>query len=277
MKKLLALSMVFLGIMLTASCDEAPHGQAPPDDADPESAAKGALGQHMGWHFERVTAIQEALIRGELEGIVEPARWLESHPAAIGLPEGWTPFVDDMRSMARLTREAKTFKAAGAAIAGMARTCGECHAAMAAEPRIPELGSKGLPPADQIDTVPRMLRHRWAMEQMWVGLINPSEVSWSRGVEVLANAPLQPKKMMEEAGFSADIAALAHTVHQAGDDAREAADWSTRARIYGRLLSTCADCHRKSGLDSSCVEPLQDYRLSANPNKSQMKLNPAIA
>jgi cytochrome c553 len=247
MAKRFALSTVFLVLTLTASCGEAPRDQ-PPGDAESKTYDHGPVAEHMGRHFEAVTAVQKALIRGDLDAIAEPTDWLESHPAIEGLPDGWMPYVEDMRTMARLSGEAKTPKAASGATAGMVLTCGECHAATEAEPHMPELGTKGLPPADQIDTVPHMLRHQWAMEQMWIGLINPSEESWKKGVEVLSDAPLQPQKMTEEAGLSVDIGALAQAVHEAGDEARQAKDWGARAQIYGGLLSTCADCHLKLGL-----------------------------
>lgn len=246
MKMLATLSMLSLFVVFTISCG-ASEPQAPPAEAEPKASTSEPINEHMGEHFEQVSAVQKAIVRGDIEGIRAPAQWLASHPSIVGLPEGWSPFVKEMRDAARLAGEAKTFDAAGASIATMALTCGACHLQADAKPRIPELGTKGLPPADQIDTVPHMLRHQWAIEQMWVGLINPSEESWAKGVEVLADAPLEPQKMTDEAELSSDVGGLAQTVHQVGDDARQAEDWETRARIYGGLLSTCANCHEKLG------------------------------
>lgn len=247
MKKLVTLSTMFLCLLLLTSCGETTREEQP-GRTEPETVTANPITEHMGEHFEQVTAVQMALVRGDLEGIRRPTEWLTAHPAIVGLPEGWSGFVDEMRTAARLTGEAKTFAAAGVATATMVLTCGECHTAVKAEPRVPELGSKGLPPADQVDTVPHMLRHQWAMEQMWVGLINPSEASWRKGAEVLSDAPLEPQKMTDEAELSIGVGELAQRVHELGHDARRTEDWSSRARIYGALLSTCADCHLELGL-----------------------------
>ena len=245
MKKLVTLSATLLFFVVLTSCGETTR-QEPPDEAVPASTVP--IAEHMGEHFEQVTRVQTALVRGDLEGVRQPTEWLAAHPAIVGLPEGWSPFVDEMRTEARLAGEAKTFEAAGAATAAMVLTCGECHTAVKAEPRVPELGSRGLPPADQIDTVPHMLRHQWAMRQMWVGLINPSEESWRKGVEVLTDAPLEPQMMTDDVEVRVVVGGLAQRVHEAGHNGQRAEDWSTRARIYGELLSTCADCHHALGL-----------------------------
>ena len=244
---LLTLSAMLLTLVLETSCSETAR-EDPPDGLQPAKATASPIAEHMGEHFEQVSAVQRALVRGDLAGIREPTEWLAAHPAIVGLPEGWSPFVDEMRTAARLVGEAKTIEAAGAATAAMALTCGKCHSAVEAKPRVPELGSKGLPPADPVDTVPHMLRHQWAMEQMWVGIINPSEESWRKGVEVLTDAPLEPERMTDDADLTVSIGALARRVHEAGHAARQAEEWSSRAWIYGKLLPTCADCHLELGL-----------------------------
>ena len=124
------------------------------------------------------------------------------------------------------------------------KTCGACHKAVDANPRIPQLGALGIPPAEEIGTVPHMLRHKWAADQMWMGLVEPSDENWSKGVAVLADAPLEPEGMSNDAEVSTEAGKLARRVHEIGAKAQAAADPDARALIYGDFLATCAACHQ---------------------------------
>jgi hypothetical protein len=88
-----------------------------------------------------------------------------------------------------------------------------------------------------------MLRHQWAAEQMWDGLIGPSEARWNDGIAELAEAPLVQDEILANATPTPAIAELAADVHALGDEGRKATTWEQRAAIYGRLLGTCAACH----------------------------------
>jgi cytochrome c553 len=228
------------------SCSEQAKQDARQDVEEKRSV--GPVNTYMARHFDQVTNAQRALVRGDLDETHAISRRLAQQPTVEQLPEGWEPFVDEIKTAARLTSEAKTHKAAAAATSAMIKTCGECHWAAGVKPGIPEIGMKGLPPADQIETVPHMLRHRWAVEKMWVGLINPSEAAWIEGVDVLTNVPLQPQKMTDDAELMEDVVALARAVHDVGEKATRVGDWDERALLYGQLLATCAECHRKLGL-----------------------------
>lgn len=98
---------------------------------------------------------------------------------------------------------------------------------------MPELGARGLSPADEIDTVPHMLRHYWAVEQMWIGIVNPSEESWNKGAEALEVVPLEPQKMTDDAEMTADVGNWAKAVHEISSKTAQAKDWDSRARLYG--------------------------------------------
>jgi cytochrome c553 len=223
-------------------CDGQP-AQESPQKGEPSPATESVL-EHMGEHFEQVVAVQKAIIRGDLDSTSEPAIWMAQHHSVIGAPEGWAPHIKEMREAARTAADASTLKAAAGAAASMSRTCGKCHEAVDTSPRIPELGTIGLPPSDHIAAVPHMHRHNWAVEQMWMGLVTPSEETWKKGVEALNVSPLEPHKMTDDANTTADVGGWAQSVHEIGARATQEQDWDKRAQLFGELLGTCARCHQ---------------------------------
>lgn len=241
MKGLLAYSTLVSWIVAIAACGgevarEPRRGE--------EKLETRPVTEHMSVHFEEAAEIQAAIILGDIEGTRQPAKWLAEHQSMGGMPEIWGPYVEDMRTAARLVGEARTFGAASQATASLIKVCGACHEAVGARPRIPEMGALGVPPADQIGVVPHMLRHKWAADQMWMALVEPSDVNWENGVEVLADAPLDLEEMTEGGEFVKDAGILTRRLHDMSAKAQNAADLDSRAEVYGVFLSTCATCHQ---------------------------------
>lgn len=250
------LLILSLSLATLVGCDEPPQQEAQPEPEPP--AASEATTALMGEFFEHVTAAQAAIVRGDLEGIREPAVWIAEHESMPGLAapteqwsaetlDGWEAHDPEIRAAAQLVSEADSFEKAAAASAKMVLACGNCHREVGADPRIPELGAGGVPPAESLETVPHMLRHQWAVHQMWVGLINPSEEAWKKGAEVLTGAPLRKENLSPYAEYTENLPALALGVQRLGTEAFEETDWNRRAEIYGELLTTCAGCHSTLG------------------------------
>ena len=103
-----------------------------------------------------------------------------------------------------------------------------------------------------------MQRHRWAADRMWAGLVTDSEEAYTAGARVLHEDALHEGEMPgHEAQPDGRLAAITGLVHQLGADAEAAEDWDTRANVYGRLLATCAACHRllQAGPAGTVAEP----------------------
>lgn len=229
----------FLCLCALALCS---CGEQPLPQAEPQPSTE-SITEDMGKHFEQVSSIQKAVIRGDLDDVAGPANWMAANNTLLGAPEGWGLQIRELRTAARTAAQAKSFEEAASATASMSRACGKCHAAVGATPRMPELGAKGIPPADHVNTVPHMLRHYWAIEQMWIGIVNPSEEAWKKGAAALEDVPLEPRKMTDDAEATPDVGNWAKAVHEIGSKSAQAEDWDSRTRIYGELLSTCAQCH----------------------------------
>lgn len=210
-----------------------PSAQAAQDTAS-------ALAQHMVDHFGYAIAVRDALIDGDLEGMREPARWLADHPSAPGLPAGAESYLEGMRVAAKLAAEARDFGSAARAVASLARVCGSCHQAFEVEIQIAD----DEPPDDEDDAITHMIRHVWAADRMWEGLIGPSHEAWMRGATTLGEAPLQPSDISDAWDLYPRMAALARRVHTLAAEGRDVTDAIGRSEIYGGFLAACARCHR---------------------------------
>lgn len=204
--------------------------------ADPRD---GNLSEHMHEHWERITEIQAALIRGDLAAVREPAEYLAAHPTPAALPGQWEEYVGSMRAAARAAVEAKDFTAAATATSLMGNACGSCHMDNGIEVRF-DISD---PPGFETDTVSHMARHQWAADRMWEGIVGPSEVAWSRGIDAMLEAPLTPRELKGGADQPEDVKRMARRVHQLAGNGMMASDGNEKAEIYAEFLANCAACH----------------------------------
>jgi len=199
-----------------------------------------SLVDHMGDHLSRAHEVQAALVHGDLSTARDPALWLAEHAQHPDLPQGVLSPVEDMRVFARSVTRSASLQDASRCASEMAAGCGRCHAAASVDVRIQD-GT--MPPAGRAPAA-HMLRHVWAADRMWDGLLTPSDALWESGATALSEDPLFPAD--EESDTEAAV--LAREVHLLGFEARRLKDPDHRAGIYGRLLGTCARCHSLMGI-----------------------------
>jgi hypothetical protein len=161
------------------------------------------------------------------------AELLPGHPVVL----------DDQNLHADLLALAPDFETAANELAMISLSCGNRHWFV-------DHGPKPLPDARVLEgsageelLKERMVRHAIGAEQMWEGLIIPSDHSWHDGATVLAQAPLKTHLedgMAIDSGTQAridELRALART-------ARVARSHKDRARLYGQMIGRCASCHQ---------------------------------
>ncbi len=220
---------VMIGLLGIPACSS--KSQSPPDR---ESVT------HMWTHYTQVGEIQTALIRGDLTAAREPAEWISSHESLDGMPAGAESFTGQMRSEADRIVVANGIETAAMATGQMGGTCGSCHQAYDVGPTF---NTAGEPPLGAGLTESQMLRHLWAADRLWEGLIGPSDEAWLAGAEVLADYPMYSGEVAEAVAQSDDVRRLAQKVQKLGTQAVTVTDQDGRAELYGRLLSTCSSCH----------------------------------
>ena len=236
------LAVVSVALAAALACGGGKPAEEASSANQPVQFPTQAVGPFMHDHFSRVAVIRDAVIRADLEDVVDPATWISDHEAAPGLPESAAPRVTEMKAVAKRIAEAPDLGAAAQAMGSLAVSCGACHAAMAT--KIP------LPPAPAAtsgkETKGQMLNHRRAMELLYDGLVAPSSDAWARGSEELKGAPLSSP--VKDAKLKAEVDKMVAQARSLATDAAKAADATGRAKVYGELLATCAACHRLQGI-----------------------------
>ena len=238
----LILALVALPLVIALGCG----GQQPPaEQAKPAEPAAPALdvAKHMHEHLARVTTMQEAVIRGDMEAAVEPARWIADHQPTAGLPIGQEAVLADMKKQAAVVAEATDARHAATATAMVISYCGTCHAAAKITAAIPEAPRPVAEPA----VAAHMMEHQWATDLLYQGLVMPSEERWQKGLAAMQGTPLTEKDLPKDAKLTKDIVALEKRVHEMADKAKTATDLGTKVAFYGEHIGGCAGCHELHG------------------------------
>src|SRR5690606_8853311 len=120
----------------------------------------------------------------------EKAVWLAEHELGDNLKEEWRSHAEAMKQAAKTLRDAATLDAAARGMGELGQACAECHQALGR----PKLGV-GAPPEEGSGTQPHMLRHQWAADRLWEGLMAPIDELWLAGSEAMADAPLEKEQL----------------------------------------------------------------------------------
>lgn len=209
---------------------------------------------HMREHLAQADQLLHAIQHGELEAAREAAAWLAEHQMTSRLSSAWQPHVEAMQNAAREARDAKDVNASAVALGRMGEACASCHREIAG-PKI-----EASQPPEGSDLKAKMALHAWASQQMWLGLMGPSNEAWVRGAEAMAKADLSPDELFDDRSPSPELLELEQTAQELASESRgiEVVDALDRRRgeLYSKLLYTCSACHTRVQ-HSSIVRPLQ--------------------
>lgn len=210
-----------------------------PEAAETGNAAPEGLDEAMKEHFVQAVQIKQAVIDGDLDAVAEPARWLAEDLDAESLPKPWKPYLDAMQASAKKAGEAEDLPTAALAAGELVGACADCHATTG---KGPTFGEPGKVPQGE-DTTARMLRHQWAADRMWEGIVSNSETHWKLGTHAISEKPPEPCPIPGDDILPKDILDLREKIYELGPKAAEAKDRTTRTKLYGEYLQTCAGCH----------------------------------
>jgi cytochrome c556 len=194
----------------------------------------------MADHFTNVSLLYGAAAAGDLVAVHAQARLLLARETGAGMPRKAQPYVQELQTFAGLASRAPDHKSGASAVARVGAACGSCHKAMK---RVPALDTVTGPPEGDTPVETRMIRHQWAADRLWDGLVGPSDVAWQAGAAVLRDAPMYTDELTEDVEQYAAVTKLAWQVHETGALANTVTDQARRAELYGTLLATCATCH----------------------------------
>jgi hypothetical protein len=229
---------VLLALVVTG-CSKSADQAAEPAATTPAVSPKAEVGAHMSDHFTRVRAVEEAVIRGDLEAAKVPAQWIADHQETAGLPAATEPQVAAMKDAARLVAAATDIPSAAKGAAALAAACGDCHAAAKVKATMPLVMLAEAKPGRQS----HMAEHQLAIDMMYRGLVAPNDNEWTKGAEALKKSALGAKDLPE----AKDALAAEKKVHAVADAAARAADRPAKVAAYGEVIGSCASCHGLHG------------------------------
>jgi cytochrome c553 len=219
-------------VLLLAVVACTPSITEPPKAPEPIRVRDRLVRFHMNQNYDFVRAIERLLIRGRLADAKYFAEAIATAPDEPG-HDGLVEYTVGVRERASAIAGSKTLEDAIRHTAQLGAACGNCHGKLAIAPRF---GTLPPVPIDLPTVEARMLRHRWAADRLWEGVVGNSDVAWAEGLEVLATAPLDE---------TPERTPLAYKLYQQAREARKpsAGTLTDRGSLYGEILVTCASCH----------------------------------
>lgn len=199
----------------------------------------------MQEHYRNAGLAQTAVIEGKLDAARDAMRRVATSDPVPTLPAGARPFEDRLRAQARTGAGSADLAAAARATAAMGRACGDCHRAHATGPRFATAApwtAQGAPVTDA------MRRHLWGADQMWNGLIAPSDSAWRMGARALAEPSTYDQLFSHRTDQGRSMRTYADKIRQLGAAAADESDPAARADRYAEVLGTCSACHAAAGV-----------------------------
>ena len=92
-----------------------------------------------------------------------------------------------------------------------------------------------------------MVRHLWAADRMWEGLVGPSDEAWMAGARAMAETQPALAGVFRSSISGGGAGVFLEELGLLAQEAVDAKGIDQRADVYGRLLNTCDRCHSRVG------------------------------
>ncbi len=212
-------------VALSSACGTptVPHGKTP-------------VTATMDDHFTAVVALKQAIIRGDLFTAKSRAKKLDEELTLDpSHPRHWQRSIAESKEAIDGVVTATELVDAARHTARAAAACGACHARIGVQAAGPIAMLKNKPTSGD----DYMRRHRTATENLWIGLIGPSNAAWTAGAAALNHIGSFPGTVGRSQGYRE----RAEHLERLGRWAVQAGERKTRTAVYGQLLASCASCH----------------------------------
>ena len=190
-------------------------------------------------HFTSVTAVHDAVVWGDVAAARSHARTIAERDVSEKMPPSALPYLDVMRTTAARAAASNELDDIASMTGAMLALCGDCHRAVglrpavAAAPKEPTVGGQ----------VGHMLAHKQAADLLVEGLTVPSESTWTRGAQLLSNAPLHRADLQLGAKVAREVLDKEREVHGVAKRAATANDVRARVYYYSEIVQSCGTCH----------------------------------
>lgn len=231
--------------MALSACGSSQPTQPPEASAASGAEQSAAAAPDLAWHmratFWDAVRARDALIEGQLAEAQRAADRIAQTDYARMLPADWKTSVGTLQKHASALTIAANLSEAAQELGRMALTCGECHTLRQRGPgRTPVVPLPWEDPPESLTE--RMERHQLGVDQLWDGLVLPSDNAWRSGTLTITRAPLVPPNTSDDE-ITPELHARIDATRELGKQARLATTYEERARVFGELISGCAQCH----------------------------------
>ncbi|MCP4448441.1 MAG: hypothetical protein GY811_24325 [Myxococcales bacterium] len=228
-----------LGLAAAIGCGGGQTTAPPSEHAAPEVRKQNRV-TNMHMHFDDITAIQVALVSGNVVAARELAKkFREGFQGE--KPQGWGPYIERSVASAEMLEVTDDLHMAARIAGTMAGTCGDCHRDQ--EINVVEHAAIA-PPRNDDRFSDFMIQHRWAADRMWEGLIGPSDEAWRAGALALAGTEITREDIAERLLLTPEIERLLVQIRKDAAAASSVHGADMRQELYGSFLAGCASCHR---------------------------------
>ena len=198
----------------------------------------------MHRNLSKTVDIQTGVVQGDLEKARKAAAWILEQEEQAVFPAGGAIHREAVLSSAGRIAGATSLEAVAQQTGQLAGACGQCHQAMDAGPRF-VVGSES-PGGGSQEAI--MVRHLWAADRMWEGLVGPSDDAWTAGAEAMAETQPSLAEALRASVSGQGAGVFLEELGLLAREAKDAKGIDARADVYGRLLATCDRCHSRVGL-----------------------------
>ena len=202
-----------------------------------QAVAAPMSAEEMHERYWTLTDVRDHVIRGELDQAKTIASALKELPSK-RTPRRWRSYLTAVDNALEAVATSDDLDAAAMGVGKAASTCGSCHSATGGGPQL--VGAANVPPP-KWEPDQQMALHRWAMDWMWLGLLDQNGDAWRLGASELDRKPLVFRSTDDDSVFEGRTA-LEDRVHELAEYATTT-DSDQRGDVFGILLATCSDCH----------------------------------
>ena len=206
----------------------------------------------MESHYNAAILSHDALIRGNLTTLRNQLAKIETQVLPDAAPQSWGPHHTRLREAARRAASVSSLDTAAPVMGAIAEACGTCHATVG----VGKIYFWPAPPDKDGKLKTTMRTHQWATERLWEGVTGPFGEAWNRGAVALAKAQVFKEGDTIKSSLLAREAAL----RDIGQAATQTTGLHEQAIIYGRLLTTCAECHQEAGVSIKDTKSIPPWR-----------------
>lgn len=192
--------------------------------------------EEMHERYWTLTDVRDHLVDGDLDAAKASVTELRELPTNKRIRRKWRAHVAAVDTALATVADAQNLDAAATGVGLAAAACGECHTASEGGPN---LSGAGNVPSKEWKDGQNMVLHRWAMDWMWLGLLDDNQDAWALGAKELDNRPLL---FRYGNGAPDSVAALEQRVYDLAENATTT-DAEQRGETFGVLVATCSSCH----------------------------------